>query len=175
MFFPSNLIRLNTFEGLQVFLFQTFNGYFLGGTVDRIIHPVKPVHTLPIHVRERTECPAKQEIPFHIPNGIFDLSFGLGIVWFAEPWSEATITEKVIELRIPRVIFGFYCPLDDYLFDVVIEDLPSISSEVFKRVVVALDENMYPRGVKISDDEMKMINLVRDQFHGEWNYTISPN
>ncbi|MDO8873193.1 MAG: hypothetical protein Q7V05_10755, partial [Methanoregula sp.] len=37
------------------------------------------------------------------------------------------------------------------------------------------DENKYPRGVKISDAEMKMINIVRDHFHGEWNYTISPN
>ncbi|MDD5024910.1 MAG: hypothetical protein PHN79_07390, partial [Methanoregula sp.] len=32
-----------------------------------------------------------------------------------------------------------------------------------------------PCGVKISDVEMKMINIERDQFHGEWNYTISPN
>jgi hypothetical protein len=108
-----------------------------------MIYPVEPVHTLLIHVRERTECSTKQEIPFYIPDRVFDLSFGLGIVRFAESGYEAIITEKVIELRIPRVIFGGYRPLDDYLFDVVIEDLPSISPEVVKRVVVALDEGIH--------------------------------
>ncbi|NOQ22587.1 MAG: hypothetical protein GQ565_10420, partial [Candidatus Aegiribacteria sp.] len=29
-------------------------------------------------------------------------------------------------------------------------------------------------GLKVSDKEMKAINLKRDEFHGEWNYSISP-
>ncbi|MDP2335190.1 MAG: hypothetical protein Q8N05_01905, partial [Bacteroidota bacterium] len=29
-------------------------------------------------------------------------------------------------------------------------------------------------GIKITDEEMKMINLERNDFHGEWNYTIKP-
>jgi len=27
----------------------------------------------------------------------------------------------------------------------------------------------------VSDAEMQAINITRDEFHGEWNYTISPN
>jgi hypothetical protein len=27
----------------------------------------------------------------------------------------------------------------------------------------------------VSDAEMDAINIVRDEFHGEWNYTIRPN
>jgi transposase len=42
------------------------------------------------------------------------------------------------------------------------------------QVRCALDENPYPKGVKVSDKEMATINLTRDDFHGEWNYTISP-
>jgi hypothetical protein len=37
-----------------------------------------------------------------------------------------------------------------------------------------LDENKYPKGIKVSDREMASINLEHDSFHGEWNYTISP-
>jgi hypothetical protein len=35
--------------------------------------------------------------------------------------------------------------------------------------------NLYPKGIKVSDEEMQAINITRDEFHGEWNYTISPN
>jgi hypothetical protein len=31
-----------------------------------------------------------------------------------------------------------------------------------------------PKAVKVSDAEMDAINISRDDFHGEWNYTISP-
>jgi hypothetical protein len=38
----------------------------------------------------------------------------------------------------------------------------------------ALDQNLYPAGRKVSDQELKALNITRDDFHGEWNYTISP-
>ena len=28
---------------------------------------------------------------------------------------------------------------------------------------------------KVSDEEFNNINLIKDDFHGEWNYTIVPN
>ena len=37
-----------------------------------------------------------------------------------------------------------------------------------------LDENLYPAGIKVSDQEMAELNILRDDFHGEWNYTIKP-
>ncbi|MDD4861869.1 MAG: hypothetical protein PHI33_07140, partial [Smithellaceae bacterium] len=30
------------------------------------------------------------------------------------------------------------------------------------------------KAIKVSDREMADINIQRDSFHGEWNYTISP-
>ena len=38
-----------------------------------------------------------------------------------------------------------------------------------------LDENKYPKGVKVSDLQMAAVNLARHSFHGDWNYTISPH
>lgn len=37
-----------------------------------------------------------------------------------------------------------------------------------------LDNAPYPKGVKVSDADYAEINLARDDFHGEWNYSVSP-
>jgi transposase len=37
-----------------------------------------------------------------------------------------------------------------------------------------LDRNIYPAGIKIPDDEFNALNINRHEFHGDWNYTISP-
>jgi len=29
--------------------------------------------------------------------------------------------------------------------------------------------------VKVTDEEMEKINIVRNDFHGDWNYIIGPN
>ena len=42
-------------------------------------------------------------------------------------------------------------------------------------IEACVDENSYEKGIKISDEEMENINIEIDDFHGEWNYTISPN
>ena len=41
-------------------------------------------------------------------------------------------------------------------------------------IQAALDENMYPTGIKVSDEELAAVRLKRDKFHGDWNYTIRP-
>lgn len=38
-----------------------------------------------------------------------------------------------------------------------------------------LDKGSYPKGIKVSQQEMAQINLAADSFHGEWNYSISSN
>jgi hypothetical protein len=38
-----------------------------------------------------------------------------------------------------------------------------------------LDENKYPKGVKVSDSQLAAVNLSPHAFHGDWNYTISPD
>ncbi len=37
-----------------------------------------------------------------------------------------------------------------------------------------LDKDEYPKGIKISDEELASIHLDRSDFHGEWNYVIRP-
>ena len=37
-----------------------------------------------------------------------------------------------------------------------------------------IDQNSYPRGVKVSDEQMAEINIEPHAFRGDWNYTIKP-
>jgi len=37
-----------------------------------------------------------------------------------------------------------------------------------------LDTNVYQTGRKVTDAEVAAVNIRRDPFHGEWNYTILP-
>jgi hypothetical protein len=37
-----------------------------------------------------------------------------------------------------------------------------------------LDMNSYETGIKVTDEELAAVRITRNEFHGEWNYTISP-
>jgi hypothetical protein len=41
-------------------------------------------------------------------------------------------------------------------------------------IKAALDENDYPIGIKVTDEQLAAVRISRDEFHGEWNYTIEP-
>lgn len=58
---------------------------------------------------------------------------------------------------------------------VIVNLIASTKTKKGLEVMCELDENKYEIGIAVSDQEIKNINLVRDEFHGEWNYKISPN
>jgi hypothetical protein len=41
-------------------------------------------------------------------------------------------------------------------------------------IKVALDENSYAQGIKVTDKELATLSIERDDFHGEWNYRLLP-
>ena len=63
-------------------------------------------------------------------------------------------------------------PLADYR--TIVELISATTSTAGLTVRCQLDENLYPAGIKVSDEEMAELNILRDDFHGEWNYTINP-
>jgi transposase len=56
----------------------------------------------------------------------------------------------------------------------VVSLIGATTSTAGLKVYAQLDEGSYERGVKVSDTDLAAVNLTRDQFHGEWNYTIKP-
>ncbi|MBI5589127.1 MAG: ISAzo13 family transposase, partial [Deltaproteobacteria bacterium] len=42
------------------------------------------------------------------------------------------------------------------------------------KIQTSVDTNEYAKGIKITDKEMKTLALEREEFHGEWNYTLHP-
>lgn len=58
--------------------------------------------------------------------------------------------------------------------DAICQLIRSTTTASGLEVQCCLDENNYPKAVKVSKAEMAAINISRDDFHGEWNYTIAP-
>jgi hypothetical protein len=42
------------------------------------------------------------------------------------------------------------------------------------KIRAELDTSQYPTGTKVTDEELALINLKRNDFHGDWNYTLMP-
>ncbi len=58
--------------------------------------------------------------------------------------------------------------------EVIINSIANTKTTTGLKINAELDTNSYPLGVKVSDKELRQINIDRAEFHGEWNYTISP-
>jgi hypothetical protein len=56
----------------------------------------------------------------------------------------------------------------------IVQLIATTSTDAGLKVRAELDENKYPKGVKVSDSQMAAVNLSHHTFHGDWNYTISP-
>ncbi len=59
--------------------------------------------------------------------------------------------------------------------EVIISLISSTTTKKGLAVHCELDENEYPKGIKVSDKDLSEVNLELDDFHGEWNYKILPN
>ena len=62
--------------------------------------------------------------------------------------------------------------------EVIVQTIAATTTSTGLTVRAQLDDNPYPTGIKIPDHEMKTLvtnrTLTRHDFHGEWNYTLSP-
>jgi transposase len=61
-------------------------------------------------------------------------------------------------------------PLTTY--NVIVNLISNTRTKTGLQIRAELDENDYSKGIKISDDDFKLIKLKECDFHGEWNYII---
>jgi hypothetical protein len=63
-------------------------------------------------------------------------------------------------------------PLRDY--ETIVNLIAKTTTAKGLTVTCRLDRRKYPTGRKVTNLEMKRINLERNKFHGEWNYVVRP-
>jgi Rhodopirellula transposase DDE domain len=59
--------------------------------------------------------------------------------------------------------------------EVIINLIAATTTSTGLKVYAQLDDRDYPKGIEVSDQQLAAVNLTRDQFHGEWNYRITPS
>ena len=81
--------------------------------------------------------------------------------------------------RIEHRMFSFITknwrgrPLTSYR--TIVELIAATTTESGLTIRSARDRGHYPRGIKITDTELAAVPLTPHHWHGEWNYTISPD
>jgi hypothetical protein len=59
-------------------------------------------------------------------------------------------------------------------YQAIVQLIAATTTDTGLKVQCEIDPNTYPAGLKVTDAEMNAINIQRHEFHGDWNYTISP-
>jgi hypothetical protein len=55
---------------------------------------------------------------------------------------------------------------------VIVDLISATTTDTGLTVRCELDTKAYPKGTVVSAQEMADIDIIPDEFHGEWNYTI---
>ena len=63
-------------------------------------------------------------------------------------------------------------PLVDY--ETIVSLIARTTTATGLKVTCRLDRRKYSTGRKVTDEEMNLLNIERNKFHGEWNYVIKP-
>jgi transposase len=58
--------------------------------------------------------------------------------------------------------------------EVIVNLISNTRTKEGLEIQAELDIGIYPKGIKVSDEELRKVNLKRAKFHGEWNYRIKP-
>jgi hypothetical protein len=58
--------------------------------------------------------------------------------------------------------------------EVIIALIANTTTRAGLKIRAELDTSQYPTGTKVTDEELALINLKRNDFHGDWNYTLLP-
>ena len=59
-------------------------------------------------------------------------------------------------------------------YRVIVDLISATTTETGLTVRCNLDTSTYPKGIVVTDQEMSQLNMLPDDFHGEWNYTLRP-
>jgi transposase len=58
---------------------------------------------------------------------------------------------------------------------IVVNLIASTTTKKGLKVNAKIDESIYEKGIVVTKGELDQIEITKNEFHGEWNYTIKPN
>jgi len=56
----------------------------------------------------------------------------------------------------------------------IINLISNTTTKAGLKIKAKLDNNIYQKGIVVSDEELAQVNVEKNSFHGEWNYKITP-
>ena len=59
--------------------------------------------------------------------------------------------------------------------EVIINLIAATTTTTGLKVYAQIDDREYEKGIKVSDEQLATINITRNTFHGDWNYTVAPS
>lgn len=98
----------------------------------------------------------------------------LGLVVHVSHYPPATSKWNKIEHRMFSFISQNWRgqPLTDHV--TIVSLICNTTTSYGLKIKAQLDETVYEKGIKVSDEELNLVNIYKYKFHGEWNYRISP-
>jgi hypothetical protein len=59
--------------------------------------------------------------------------------------------------------------------EVIVNLIANTTTKTGLKIEAEIDVNLYPKGLRVTDEELEKINIQKADFHGDWNYTILPS
>src|SRR5271157_5601547 len=103
-----------------------------------------------------------------------ELADEMGIKLFVCHFPPGTSKWNKIEHRLFSFITKNWRARPLVSLEVIVNLIANTTTRSVLKVKAALDTNRYPTKIKVSDEQLERLRLQRHEFHGEWNYTVSP-
>ena len=103
-----------------------------------------------------------------------ELANELGLVLQVSHFPSGTSKWNKIEHRLFSFISKNWRGKPLISIAVIVNLISATTTDTGLTVKCVVDYNEYKKGIDVSDEELEKVNLHRDAFHGEWNYSIFP-
>ena len=103
-----------------------------------------------------------------------ELSKELGLILKVSHFPPGTSKWNKIEHRLFSFISKNWRGKPLFCLAVIVNLISATTTKSGLKIKCVVDTNEYKKGIEVTDKELAKVNLQKDDFHGEWNYSILP-
>jgi transposase len=119
--------------------------------------------------------------PKHLARFVVEVVDGLDLAAMSKSYRGSGSASYHPKVVLSILIYGYATgvfssrKLERATYDsLAVELIVAATTKTGLKVRCELDTRLYPKGIKVSSDEMATLNIKGDAFHPEWNYSIAP-